>query len=259
MASYLRPRRGKKATALSQNITLKAGEVFFETPTTGVGTGAGRIMMGNGSNNYTYLNNNKKAFITDINCPDCYISNFTATDGDTTLTNNTTYLNNMKPGATASTFFTNLWRLLSSHNKQLTQLNNDLLNKVYPVGSIYMSVNSTSPATLFGGTWVAITAGYYLKSITSGTGGTYTNATNVGSTTLTVNQITSHAHSISNSHYQVGDKGGGGNWGYAIDNAGGGNVTGDPLIARSTGGGQSHTHSMGTPATMTVYMWKRTK
>ena len=30
MASYLRPRRGKKATALSQNITLKAGEVFFE-------------------------------------------------------------------------------------------------------------------------------------------------------------------------------------------------------------------------------------
>ena len=59
MASYLRPRRGKKATALSQNITLKAGEVFFETPTTGVGTGAGRIMMGNGSNNYTYLNNNK--------------------------------------------------------------------------------------------------------------------------------------------------------------------------------------------------------
>ena len=97
MASYLRPRRGKKATALSQNITLKAGEVFFETPTTGVGTGAGRIMMGNGSNNYTYLNNNKKAFITDINCPDCYISNFTATDGDTTLSNNTTYLNNMKP------------------------------------------------------------------------------------------------------------------------------------------------------------------
>ena len=136
MASYLRPRRGKKATALSQNITLKAGEVFFETPTTGVGTGAGRIMMGNGSNNYTYLNNNKKAFITDINCPDCYISNFTATDGDTTLSNNTTYLNNMKPGASASTFFTNLWRLLSSHNKQLTQLNNDLL-KVACYSNIY--------------------------------------------------------------------------------------------------------------------------
>ena len=136
MASYLRPRRGKKATALSQNITLKAGEVFFETPTGGVGTGAGRIMMGNGSNNYTYLNNNKKAFITDINCPDCYISNFTATAGNTTLSNNDTYLNNMKPGASASTFFSNLWTLLSSHNKQLTQLNNDLL-KVWVYDNTY--------------------------------------------------------------------------------------------------------------------------
>ena len=32
MASYLRPRRGKKATAESQNIVLKRGEVFFESP-----------------------------------------------------------------------------------------------------------------------------------------------------------------------------------------------------------------------------------
>ena len=32
MASYLRPRRGKEATAKSQNIVLKRGEVFFETP-----------------------------------------------------------------------------------------------------------------------------------------------------------------------------------------------------------------------------------
>ena len=30
---------------------------------------------------------------------------------------------------------------------------NDLANKLYPVGSIYMSVNATNPAELFGGTW----------------------------------------------------------------------------------------------------------
>lgn len=29
----------------------------------------------------------------------------------------------------------------------------NLLDKTYPVGSIYMSVNSTEPSTLFGGTW----------------------------------------------------------------------------------------------------------
>lgn len=37
------------------------------------------------------------------------------------------------------------------------------------VGTIYQSNNSTSPATLYGGSWTAITSGYYLKAITSGT------------------------------------------------------------------------------------------
>ena len=33
---------------------------------------------------------------------------------------------------------------------------NNFLNTVYPVGSIYMSVNNVSPSTLFGGTWAPI-------------------------------------------------------------------------------------------------------
>lgn len=40
-----------------------------------------------------------------------------------------------------------------------------LLNIIYPVGSVYMSVNSTSPATLFGGTWSAIASGKALVGI----------------------------------------------------------------------------------------------
>lgn len=33
---------------------------------------------------------------------------------------------------------------------------NDVINIMYPVGSIYMSVNDVNPSTLFGGTWERI-------------------------------------------------------------------------------------------------------
>lgn len=51
----------------------------------------------------------------------------------------------------------------------------DFLNKTYPVNSIYMSVDSTSPASLFGGTWTQIKNGFLLsagyQSIAAGTTG----------------------------------------------------------------------------------------
>ena len=44
--------------------------------------------------------------------------------------------------------------------------------KIYPVGCIYQSTSSTSPATLFGGTWTQVDDGYYLRASTSGGGNT---------------------------------------------------------------------------------------
>lgn len=44
-----------------------------------------------------------------------------------------------------------------------------VLNNIYPIGSIYMSVNSTSPASLFGGTWERIKDVFLLAA-----GDTYT-------------------------------------------------------------------------------------
>ena len=38
-----------------------------------------------------------------------------------------------------------------------------MINKIYPVGSIYMSMNATSPSTFFGGTWKSIGAGRVLQ------------------------------------------------------------------------------------------------
>lgn len=50
--------------------------------------------------------------------------------------------------------------------------------RCYPVGSIYMSVKSTSPATLFGGTWTQLNDRFLV-----GTGSTYSNGATGGATT----------------------------------------------------------------------------
>lgn len=70
-----------------------------------------------------------------------------------------------------------------------------VLQAVYPVGSIYCSYGSTSPATLFGfGSWTKIEGRFLLgANSTYGLGSTGGSAT----VTLTVNQIPSHNHSAS--------------------------------------------------------------
>jgi hypothetical protein len=64
---------------------------------------------------------------------------------------------------------------------------------MYPVGSIYMSVSSTSPATLFGGTWEQIQDTFLLAA-----GTTYTAGTTGGSSShiLTTDELPSHTHGI---------------------------------------------------------------
>lgn len=39
---------------------------------------------------------------------------------------------------------------------KITASKTETINAVYPVGSIYMNVNSTNPSTLFGGTWARL-------------------------------------------------------------------------------------------------------
>ena len=48
-----------------------------------------------------------------------------------------------------------------------------ILNKVYPIGAVYLSVNTTSPATLFGGTWVELSSGnaLWVTSVSAGNAG----------------------------------------------------------------------------------------
>jgi hypothetical protein len=74
---------------------------------------------------------------------------------------------------------------------------------MYPVGSIYISVDSTNPGTLFGGTWAAFGAGKTLVSYSSGDSdfgtaeGTGGNKTHSHSGTFTSgNENADHGHNL---------------------------------------------------------------
>lgn len=66
-----------------------------------------------------------------------------------------------------------------------------LIDYIYPIGSIYLSVNSTSPATLFGGSWTQLKDRFLL-----GAGSTYSSGATGGAAThkLSVAEMSSHAH-----------------------------------------------------------------
>lgn len=84
----------------------------------------------------------------------------------------------------------------------------ELLDLLYPVGSIYTSVNSVSPDTFLGGTWERIQDTFLLASGTSHapgtTGGSESQQVSVsgtvGGTTLTAAQsaLPQHAHTLTN-------------------------------------------------------------
>ena len=121
---------------------------------------------------------------------------------------------------------------------------------IYPVGSIYLSVNNISPATIFGGTWEQIEDTFLL-----GAGQTYA-AGDIGGEsehTLIKAELPDEQLNI-----YVGST-----WlGYKNTTAGAGNniaglgaQTGTELKTGAMGSGQAHNNM---PPYLVVYMWKRT-
>jgi len=125
----------------------------------------------------------------------------------------------------------------------------NVLEKVYPVGSIYINATSaTNPGTLLGfGTWVAFGAGKVVVGLDS----TDTDFDTVGETggakthTLTTSEIPSHTHSLNTSD----NPGGSG----AIEVAGGSPTS--TQSTQATGGGNAHNNLQ---PYIVAYMWKRT-
>lgn len=67
-------------------------------------------------------------------------------------------------------------------------------SKLYPIGSVYISFNSTDPSTLFGGTWVRLKDTFLLAS-----GDAYAPNTTGGSATktITTSNLPAHTHTCS--------------------------------------------------------------
>lgn len=150
----------------------------------------------------------------------------------------------------------------------------------YPIGAVYMSSDSTSPASLFGGTWERIQSRFVYAggSYTSGNGtGTSTGAASgdTGATTLKTSQIPSHTHT-QDAHTHTGrfqsftdvTKSSSG-WffgrrhvsedGY---NATSTNTNATTPAIHETGGGESHTHTLNSHTHkipyISFYVWRRT-
>lgn len=73
-----------------------------------------------------------------------------------------------------------------------------VLDQVYPVGSIYLSVNSTNPGTILGGTWVAWGAGRVPVGVATSEPSFNTVEKTGGEIehTLTASEMPSHTHQV---------------------------------------------------------------
>lgn len=140
-------------------------------------------------------------------------------------------------------------------------------DKLYPVGSIYISVNNTSPATLFGGTWVQIKDTFLLAC-----GNTYAAASTGGEATHTLTEselpntkgvLIARNGSSSNTFDNVWPKANVANNVFssqiktdtAVSGLSVGSNSGYTELTMEFGSDQAHNNM---PPYLAVYVWKRT-
>lgn len=119
----------------------------------------------------------------------------------------------------------------------------DVLDLVYPVGSIYISVSNTNPSTLFGGTWVQIKDTFLLSAGDSYTAG---NTGGEASHTLTTRELPSGILGVNATNSNFLQELNGMDQGSAFGWL-----------------GRNHTHTPESinnmPPYLVVYVWKRTE
>lgn len=135
------------------------------------------------------------------------------------------------------------------------------MNDIYPVGSIYMSVSSTNPSTLFGGTWQKIEGRFILAASSSyeveSTGGSNDAIVVSHTHSASTNSTGSHSHTISGgSHSHTASSGSSGSHTHYLmygtnrfsSNSGGGYDAGSGTRYQSssdkTASAGSHSHTI---------------
>lgn len=123
-----------------------------------------------------------------------------------------------------------------------------LLDWIYPIGAIYLSISATDPKLLFGGTWTRVKDRFLLAA-----GDTYSAGKTGGEAThtLTAQEMPKHSHAMM---YYLAN--GSTSWGYNFQSPG---APSDPKLSSSgvyeAGGSQPHNNM---PPYLAVYIWKRT-
>lgn len=168
----------------------------------------------------------------------------------------------------------------------MQSLQSIILNTVYPVGSLYTSFNSTSPANIIGGTWeqiqncflMAAGSSYAIGTSGGSTSHTHTSAAHTHTTaghTLTVNEMPAHSHYVAIGNGMTNlvnwlanqQSSGRESWGYGYSST----QVANNLFAVTAGGSASHSHgntgsttpgatgaSSSLPPYKTIYMQQRT-
>ncbi len=165
---------------------------------------------------------------------------------------------------------------MTARNSNMQYFFNDFWDKIYPIGSIYISTVNTSPSTLLGGTWEQI-KGRFLLAAGENEANTTTDfgSMSVGELNRPVGELggevthkleeremPSHTHQIRSEvgakTYLVATNGSGNDGpGYSFDDSShdnDGNISG-AFYATATGGNQPHNNM---PPYLAVYVWKRT-
>lgn len=148
-------------------------------------------------------------------------------------------------------------RCLYSERPNGTMLS--VVDLIYPVGAVYISVNSTDPGTLFGGTWQQIKDRFLLSA-----GDTYSAGSTGGSAKAT---LPSHTHTVGSGGYQLwGAKSGKGSTEPGDQISGdakyyaaalGGSTSNYKWLSSVDSKGVSDVSQANMPPYLAVYVWQR--